>query len=40
MAGGYALNIPKLVDINVVFDVLNYLFGNKSLSDFSKNVRK
>ena len=40
MAGGYALNIPKLVDINVIFDVLNNTFGNKSLSDFSKNVRK
>ena len=30
MAGGYALNIPKLVDINVIFDVLNNPFGNPS----------
>ena len=27
MAGGYALNIPRLVEINVIFDVLNNPFG-------------
>ena len=34
MAGGYALNIPKLVDINVIFDVLKTPFGYKSSSNF------
>ena len=40
MAGGYALNIPKLVNINVILDVLNNPFGYKFLSNFSKNVLK
>ena len=37
MAGGYALNILKLININVILDVLNSPFGYKSLGNFTKN---